>query len=72
MSDKVLRRAGRAGRGGRGGAGRTQDGHRSCQCGPSLNATSFRVQDKGGIIPALQKLSYAGKNLDDAQRTLEQ
>ena len=29
-------------------------------------------QDKGGVIPALQKLSYAGKNLEDAQRTLEQ
>lgn len=29
-------------------------------------------QDQGGIIPALQKLSYAGKNLEDAQRTLEQ
>lgn len=29
-------------------------------------------QDKGGVIPALQKLSYGGKNLDDAQRTLEQ
>ena len=29
-------------------------------------------QDKGGVIPALQRLSYAGKNLEDAQRTLEQ
>lgn len=31
-----------------------------------------RVQDKGGIIPALQRLSYAGKNMEDSQRTLEQ
>lgn len=30
------------------------------------------MQDEGGILPALQKLSYAGKHLEDAQRTLEQ
>ena len=30
------------------------------------------LQDKGGVIPALQRLSYGGKNLDDAQRSLEQ
>jgi hypothetical protein len=30
------------------------------------------VQDKGGIVPALQRLSYAGKNMEDSQRTLEQ
>jgi hypothetical protein len=29
-------------------------------------------QDAGGVLPALQRLSYAGKHLDDAQRTLEQ
>lgn len=28
-------------------------------------------QDVGGVLPALQRLSYAGKRLDDAQRTLE-
>jgi hypothetical protein len=33
---------------------------------------NFMLQDKGGIIPALQRLSYAGKNLEDSQRTLEQ
>jgi hypothetical protein len=27
-------------------------------------------QDRGGVLPALQRLSYAGKALDDAQRTL--
>ena len=31
-----------------------------------------KMQDKSGIIPALQKFSYAGKNLEDSQRTLEQ
>jgi hypothetical protein len=30
------------------------------------------MQDKGGIIPGLQQLAYAGKNMDDSQRTLEQ
>eukprot|EP00879_Flechtneria_rotunda_P010795 GHRR01011280.1.p1 GENE.GHRR01011280.1~~GHRR01011280.1.p1 ORF type:complete len:213 (+),score=48.92 GHRR01011280.1:992-1630(+) len=30
------------------------------------------IRDTGGILPALQKLSYAGKHLNDAQRTLEQ
>lgn len=29
------------------------------------------AQDVGGVLPALQRLSYAGKHLDDAQRTLE-
>lgn len=41
-----------------------------------LHATTFHAshlpQDNGGIIPALQRLSYAGKNMEDAQRTLEQ
>ena len=30
------------------------------------------VQDIGGIPPGLQRFSYAGKNLEDPQRTLEQ
>jgi len=29
-------------------------------------------QEAGGILPALQRLSYAGKHMEDAQRTLEQ
>lgn len=29
------------------------------------------IRDIGGILPALQRLSYAGKHLDDPQRTLE-
>ena len=28
------------------------------------------IRDVGGIPPALQRLSYAGRGLDDAQRTL--
>lgn len=34
-----------------------------------LRSVIYRV---GGILPALQKLSYAGKNFEDSQRTLEQ
>ena len=30
------------------------------------------LQEKGGIPPALQKLSYAGKHFEDSQRTLQQ
>jgi hypothetical protein len=30
------------------------------------------AQDACGIMPGIQKLSYAGKNFDDASRTLEQ
>ena len=30
------------------------------------------MQEKGGIPPALQKLSYAGKHFEDSQRTLQQ
>jgi hypothetical protein len=30
------------------------------------------LQEVGGILPALQRLSYAGKHMEDSQRTLEQ
>jgi len=30
------------------------------------------IKEKGGIIPGMQKLAYAGKKLDDPKRTLEQ
>jgi hypothetical protein len=30
------------------------------------------AQDVGGIMPVMQKLSYAGKHLNDSQRTLQQ
>ncbi|KAG2497485.1 hypothetical protein HYH03_004638 [Edaphochlamys debaryana] len=36
-----------------------------------LEALRAAIRDAGGIPPALQKLSYAGKALDDSQRTLE-
>lgn len=41
---------------------------------PSVRVEELRriIRDRGGIIPALQRLSYAGRNLEDAQRTLEQ
>ncbi|GAX79487.1 hypothetical protein CEUSTIGMA_g6928.t1 [Chlamydomonas eustigma] len=29
------------------------------------------IRDVGGIIPALQRLSFAGKHMEDSQRTLE-
>ena len=37
-----------------------------------LTSRFFGAQDRGGILPGLQKLSYAGKNLEDSQRKLEQ
>ena len=39
---------------------------------PAKTNNCHGLQDKSGIIPALQKLSFAGKNLDDPQRTLAQ
>ncbi len=41
-------------------------------CHPTYLVVHAGVQDKGGIIPALQKLSFAGKHMNDPQRTLEQ
>ncbi|KAL6752513.1 hypothetical protein V8C86DRAFT_587345 [Haematococcus lacustris] len=38
--------------------------------GIRIEALRNVIRDEGGIIPALQKLSYAGKHLDDSQRTL--
>jgi hypothetical protein len=38
----------------------------------AYGALCMALQDKGGIVPALQRFSYAGKNLEDSQRTLEQ
>lgn len=44
------------------------------QVSPTMRVEDLRkvIRDKGGIVPALQKLSYASKHLDDPQRTLEQ
>ena len=30
------------------------------------------IHETSGILPAVQKLSYAGKDLNDSQRSLEQ
>ncbi|KAL3154606.1 hypothetical protein ABBQ32_014056 [Trebouxia sp. C0010 RCD-2024] len=41
---------------------------------PTMRIEDVRsiIQAAGGIIPALQKLSYAGKNFEDSQRSLQQ
>ncbi|KAF8060592.1 ubiquitin [Scenedesmus sp. PABB004] len=41
---------------------------------PGIRVEELRavIRDAGGILPALQRLAYAGKHLDDAQRTLQQ
>eukprot|EP00798_Chlamydomonas_sp_ICE-L_P002037 gene2037-18213_t len=40
---------------------------------PKMRVEELRkvIRDKGGIPPALQRLSYAGKHMEDSQRTLE-
>ncbi|KAK9823441.1 hypothetical protein WJX72_002787 [[Myrmecia] bisecta] len=40
---------------------------------PKMHVEDLRkvIRDKGGIMPGLQRLSYAGKNMEDSQRTLE-
>ena len=55
-------------------SGRHHGGPFQVQVSPLMRVEELRkvIRDKGGIIPALQRLSYAGKNLEDAQRTLEQ
>merc|ERR1712037_110396 len=43
------------------------------QVSPKMTVEDLRleIKDKGGIIPGMQKLAYAGKKLDDPKRTLE-
>ncbi|KAK2079390.1 hypothetical protein QBZ16_003081 [Prototheca wickerhamii] len=52
--------------------GRHSGGPFDLEVSPLMRIEDLRklIRDKSGIIPALQKLSYAGKNLDDPQRTL--
>ncbi|KAL6775802.1 hypothetical protein ACKKBG_A18550 [Auxenochlorella protothecoides x Auxenochlorella symbiontica] len=52
--------------------GRHSGGPFLLEVSPAMRIEDLRklIKDKAGIIPALQKLSFAGKNLDDAQRTL--
>ena len=54
--------------------GRHSGGAFAIQVSPKMRVEELRrvVMKKGGIIPALQRFSYAGKNLEDSQRTLEQ
>mmetsp|Transcript_6266 Transcript_6266/g.15877 ORF Transcript_6266/g.15877 Transcript_6266/m.15877 type:complete len:101 (+) Transcript_6266:498-800(+) len=40
---------------------------------PKMTIQDLRmvIKEKGGILPGLQRLAYAGKKLDDPKRTLE-
>lgn len=40
---------------------------------PKMTVEDLRlvIRDKGGILPGLQRLSYAGKKMEDCKRTLE-
>ena len=53
--------------------GRHHGGPFKINISPKMRVEELRrvIYEKGGIIPALQKFSYAGKNLEDSQRTLE-
>ncbi|GIL62388.1 hypothetical protein Vafri_16609 [Volvox africanus] len=55
------------------GTGHHSGGPFRIRVSPKMRVEELRlvIRDKGGIVPALQKLSYAGKHLDDSQRTLE-
>ncbi len=54
--------------------GRHSGGPFTVRVSPKTRVEELRgvLRDAGGLLPALQRLSFAGKNLDDAQRTLEQ
>lgn len=54
--------------------GRHSGGPFVIQVSPKMRIEELRrvIMEKGGVIPALQRFSYAGKNLEDSQRTLEQ
>lgn len=53
--------------------GRHHGGPFKIQVSPKMRIEELRrvIYQKGGVIPALQRLSYAGKDLEDSQRTLE-
>ena len=46
--------------------------HKPDSIATQLQLHCHDMQAVGGIIPALQKLSYAGKNFEDSQRSLQQ
>eukprot|EP01023_Acetabularia_acetabulum_P037991 TRINITY_DN36299_c0_g1_i4.p2 TRINITY_DN36299_c0_g1~~TRINITY_DN36299_c0_g1_i4.p2 ORF type:complete len:134 (-),score=20.67 TRINITY_DN36299_c0_g1_i4:341-742(-) len=54
--------------------GKHSGGPFTIEISPKMRIEDLRqvIYKQGGIIPALQKLSYADRNLDDSQRTLEQ
>lgn len=54
--------------------GRHSGGPFTIKVSPKMRVEELRriIMDQGGIIPALQRFAYAGKNLEDSQRTLEQ
>ncbi|GBF99372.1 hypothetical protein Rsub_12176 [Raphidocelis subcapitata] len=56
-----------------GADGRHSGGPFVVEVAPSARIEELRliIRDVGGVLPALCRLSYAGKRLDDAQRTLE-
>jgi len=54
--------------------GKHSGGPFSIEVSPKMTIEDLRleIKAKGGIIPGMQKLAYAGKKLDDPKRTLEQ
>ncbi|GMH32680.1 hypothetical protein BSKO_00514 [Bryopsis sp. KO-2023] len=54
--------------------GRHSGGAFKIRVSPKMRISDLRnvIRDEGGILPALQKLSYAGKYMNDSNRTLEQ
>ncbi|PNW79639.1 hypothetical protein CHLRE_08g361100v5 [Chlamydomonas reinhardtii] len=55
------------------GSGRHRGGPFRVAVGARTRVEELRavLRDAGGLLPALQRLSYAGKHLDDSQRTLQ-
>merc|ERR1711933_568131 len=53
--------------------GKHSGGPFSIEVSPKMTIEDLRleIKAKGGIIPGMQKLAYAGKKLDDPKRTLE-
>ncbi|WZN58590.1 ubiquitin-like domain-containing protein [Chloropicon roscoffensis] len=53
--------------------GRHSGGPFAIDVSPKMTVEDLRlvIKEKGGIIPGMQKLAYAGKKLDDPKRTLE-
>ncbi|KAK9868405.1 hypothetical protein WJX84_002515 [Apatococcus fuscideae] len=56
-----------------GASGKHTGGPFRVSVSPTMRIEDLRkvIWKEGGVLPGLQKLSYAGKNLEDAQRTLQ-